>query len=74
MNRMTLQKEIYPKSAIEETIQAFSRIAKIHMEEEKENYYILTFEQCRADPQRTMDEFGNYVLAETIRTAGGMYD
>lgn len=72
MNRMTLQKEIYLKSAIEETIQAFSRIAKIHMEEE--NYYSLTFEQCLADPQRTMDEFGNYVLAETIRTAGGMYD
>ena len=72
MNRMTLQKEIYPKSAIEETIQAFSRIAKIHMEEE--NYYSLTFEQCLADPQRTMDEFGNYVLAETIRAAGGMYD
>ena len=72
MNRMTLQKEIYPKSAIEETIQAFSRIAKIHMEEE--NYYSLTFEQCLADSQRTMDEFGNYVLAETIRTAGGMYD
>ena len=74
MNRMTLQKEIYPKSAIEETIQAFSRIAKIHMEEEKENYYSLTFEQCLAYPQRTMDEFGNYVLAETIRAAGGMYD
>ena len=74
MNRMTLQKEIYPKSAIEETIQAFSRIAKIHMEEEKENYYSLTFEQCLADPQRTMDELGKYVLAETIRAAGGMYD
>lgn len=74
MNRMTLQKEIYPKSAIEEAMQAFRQIAKIHLTEEKENYYSLTFEQCLADPRRTMDEFGNYVLAKTIRAAGGMYD
>lgn len=74
MNRMTLRKEIYRRSAIEEAIQAFRQIAKIHLEEEKENYYSLAFEQCLADPQRTMDEFGNYVLAETIRAAGGMYD
>lgn len=74
MNRMTLRKEIYRRSAIEEAIQAFSQIAKIYLTEEKENYYSLTFEQCLADPQRTMDEFGNYVLAETIRAAGGMYD
>lgn len=74
MNKMTLQKEIYQKSAIEEAMQDFSRIARIHLDEEKENYYYLTFEQCIADPRRTMDEFGNYVLAETIRAAGGMYD
>ena len=74
MNRMTLQKEIYRESTIEEAIQAFRQIAKIHLTEEKENYYSLTFEQCLADPRRTMDEFGNYVLAKTIRAAGGMYD
>ena len=74
MNRMTLQKEIYQKSAIEKAIQAFSQIAMIRLTEEDEKYYILTFEQCMADPQRTMDEFGNYVLAETIKAAGGMYD
>ena len=74
MNRMTLQKEIYQKSAIEKAIQAFSQIATIRLTEEDEKYYMLMFEQCMADPQRIMDEFGNYVLAETIKAAGGMYD
>ena len=74
MNRMTLQKEIYQKSAILHAIQAFAQIATIRLEEEEEKYYVLTFEQCVADQQRTMDEFGNYVLAETIKAAGGMYD
>ena len=74
MNKMTLQKEIYPKSAIVHAIQAFDQLATIRLAEEDEKYYMLTFEQCMADPQRTMDEFGNYVLAETIKAAGGMYD
>ena len=74
MNKMTLQKEIYQKSAMEHAIQAFGQLAAIHLMEEDEKYYMLTFEQCMADPQRTMDEFGNYVLAETIKAVGGMYD
>ena len=74
MNKMTLQKEIYQKSAIEHAIQAFGQLALIHLMEEEGKYYMLTFEQCMADPQRPMDEFGNYVLAERIKAAGGMYD
>ena len=74
MNKITLSKEIYQKSAIKHAIRAFGQIATIRLLEENEKYVSLIFEQCVADPQKTMDEFGNYVLAETIKSAGGMYD
>lgn len=74
MSKLVLQKEIYKKEAIENTIHAFREIVNIILVEENKNEFVLNFTECVADPQRTMDEFGNYVLAETIKKVGGLYD
>lgn len=73
MNKLYLHKEIYLRTAEEETLHAFKNIAEIVLEE-SENYYCLTFNNCKADPYIATKEFGNYALTLTIQSAGDLYD
>ena len=65
--------DLYSERAVNNSIQAFGEIAQIVCQK-KSPYYELTFEKCRADVQLTIKEFGNFVLAETIRDKGEIYD
>lgn len=73
MNKLYLHKEIYLRNAVEEAVDAFKNLAEIILEE-SENYYCLSFTNCKADPCITIKEFGNYVLNMTIQSAGDLYD
>lgn len=65
--------DLYSERAVQNTIDAFREIAAVVCQK-KAPYYELTFEKCRADVQLTIKEFGNFVLAETIRDKGEIYD
>lgn len=65
--------DLYSERAVQNTIDAFSDIARI-IWQKKAPYYELTFEKCRADEELTMKEFGNFVLAETIKGRREIYD
>ena len=65
--------DLYSERAVNNSIQAFGEIAQIVCLK-MATYYELTFEKCRADVQLTIKEFGNFVLAETIRDKGEIYD
>lgn len=73
MNSLSLHKEIYKEEAVKKTIQAFASIAVISYTSEN-GYFVIQFEKCRLDLRKTIDEFENYVLAETIKRTGDLYD
>lgn len=72
-NRLLLNKSVYTDRAIQSAIQAFASIAQISCRDQ-EAYYELIFQRCQAQTAVTMQEFGNYVLVESIKDAGGLYD
>lgn len=65
--------DLYSENAIQNTIDAFRNIAEIVCQK-RAPYYELTFEKCRANTERTMKEFGNFALAETIKSRREIYD
>lgn len=72
-SRLVLHKDIYEKEAIENAIQDFQNIAQIKISE-CERYWYLDFENCVTEVQVTINEFSNYVLLETIKKVGELYD
>lgn len=72
-NRLLLHKKIYTERAVQNTIQAFGAIAEVSCQQ-AEQYYELQFRRCRAGMERTVKEFGNYVLMESIKETGALYD
>lgn len=73
MNKLQLHMDLYSERAVQNTIDAFREIAAVVCQK-KAPYYELTFEKCRADEALTMKEFGNFVLAETIKGRREIYD
>lgn len=61
MNKLLLSKEIYKAPSINETISAFSKIAKISLYESVD-HYICIFENCLYSQNQTMKEFENYLI------------
>ena len=68
-NELYLNKEIYSKSAIIETIMAFHNLSEIHLEE-SDIYRICIFSRCRFSIERTMLEFENYLISISNRERG----
>lgn len=67
-NKYNLCTNIYEEEAIKIAIRDFQNIAQItyHLSDDKKNY-VIVFENCILDLNRTQKEFANYVLMETIR-------
>lgn len=73
-SKLYLNKEIYAEKALLDSIIAFERIAEISVQENS-SYYCLEFKNCKvAASDMVIKEFGNYVLAETIKLVGNLYD
>lgn len=72
-NKLLLNKELYNKNSVLDTVATFAALAEISVTE-AEQYYELSFRNCKVDEKRTIREFENYVLTETIQVAGGLYD
>ena len=73
VNQLLLHKEIYNCQALQRAMAAFGSLARITVTENK-LYYCLTFEECRVDERKLLDEFRNYVLIGTIQSMGALYD
>lgn len=71
-NRLLLHKDLYNRVAIQNAVKAFGSLASIEMKETKD-YYDIFFDNCVTDEMRTLSEFENYVLIETIKAAGDLY-
>lgn len=72
-NKLLLNKELYNKNSVLDTVATFAALAEISVTE-AEQYYELSFRNCKVDEKRIIREFENYVLIETIQAAGGLYD
>jgi hypothetical protein len=65
---LRLHRKLYTASALRVATEAFSELATIAMEHEKE-HYSLTFSAIAPDVQDVLvREFANYALAETIES------
>ena len=53
-------------------MKAFSALAEISLSE-TDKYYELIFRDCKVNTIQTIREFENYVLIETIQSAGDLY-
>ena len=53
--------EIFSENILRTAIQAYSELAKIHMERATENW-VLTFQNCQYDTELTEHEFFNYLI------------
>lgn len=60
-NELLISSEIFSSEILRAAVQAYSRLAKIQVEQTKENW-ILTFQECRYDVELTMHEFSNYLI------------
>ena len=72
-NKLLLNKELYNKNSVLDTVATFVALAEISVTE-AEQYYELSFRNCKVDEKRIIREFENYALIETIQAAGGLYD
>jgi hypothetical protein len=54
-------KSIYNKDCMMSAIKAYNKLAQISMTEQ-DSYYCCKFTKCIVDPQRIMNEFGNYLI------------
>lgn len=59
--KLDLIKEVYAREALDAAIGAFGALARISVSEDGA-YWRCVFEECVHDPQRTADEFENYLL------------
>ncbi len=67
-NKYNFCKSIYEEEALKTAINDFGNIAQItYRLSEDGKKYIVTFEDCIPDLDKTQKEFANYVLMETIR-------
>lgn len=71
-NKLLLNKELYNNDAVMKTIRVFGELAEICLSETDE-YYELIFCNCKVNTTRTIREFENYVLIETIQNTGDLY-
>lgn len=61
MNDLTLKKELFQLTNIEQTIDAFADLCTV-LVSEQENTYICVFLDCRYDYENTVKEFENYLI------------
>lgn len=61
MNRLEINKEIYELNNVQKAINDYSELAKIVLYQ-KDNYYILDFDNCVYDFNITIKEFENYLI------------
>jgi hypothetical protein len=61
MNELTLAKEIYPLSCIEDSCTAYKKLCSIQIYD-KDGHYLLRFSNCRFDENKTLREFENYLI------------
>lgn len=71
-NKLLLNKELYNNDAVRKTMKAFGALAEISLSE-TDKYYELIFRDCKVNTIQTIREFENYVLIETIQSAGDLY-
>ena len=71
-NKLLLNKELYNTDAVRKTMKAFSALAEISLSE-TDKYYELICCDCKVNTIQTIREFENYVLIETIQSAGDLY-
>lgn len=71
-NKLLLNKELYNNDAVRKTMKAFSALTEISLSE-TDKYYELIFRDCKVNTIQTIREFENYVLIETIQSAGDLY-
>ena len=70
-NKYNFCKKIYEEQALKTGIKDFQNIAHITYEiDDKNRYYVVTFEACIIDIDKIKKEFGNYILIETMRRKG----
>ena len=60
-NELLVSSEIFSEDVLQTAIQAYSELAKIHVERAAENW-VLTFQNCQYDIELTEREFFNYLI------------
>ena len=61
MNTLELNKAVYSKDRIKQTILAYEPLVNIDMQE-KSAYWVLSFTDCRYSVENTIREFENYLI------------
>ena len=61
MSRVKINKNIFEKETVLRTIEEYSDIATININETDE-YYDLNFDNCKYDQEETVKEFENYLI------------
>jgi len=60
-NKLLVSSEIFSEGILRTAVQAYSELAKIHVEQAAENW-VLTFQNCQYDTELTKHEFFNYLI------------
>lgn len=58
---LLVSSEIFSEDILQTAIQAYSKMAKIHVEQAAQNW-VLTFQNCLYDTELTKHEFFNYLV------------
>lgn len=61
MKIIEIHSEIYRYKSVMRAISAYNGLAKIKLVK-NDNYYVLEFDQCKYDEDRTIKEFENYLI------------
>lgn len=73
MIRRKLNRNIYELDAIQSVITLYSNYCRTKLSRSG-RYFIIDISDCIYDENRTMDEFCNAALIETIQRKGSLYD
>lgn len=61
MIELRVRKELFREKSILGTIEAFKYISDVNLQDQSD-YWILQFENCKFDENRTIREFENYLI------------
>lgn len=67
MINLKLNKEIYPYESLQHSCKDYAELAKIKIEDNQQ-YWILSFSDCRYDKAETAKEYENYLIELTYRS------